>query len=82
MKTMRISTPLNLHAYPRTDISAYIRQGLLFNKQAGFEATDFTGSLVDLTKDKWQAPAACLLSYFRHHLALFFLLWYKGDSNL
>ena len=49
MKRMRISTPLNLHAYPRTDISEFIRQGLLFNKKAGFEATDFTASMLDLT---------------------------------
>ena len=55
MKKMHISTPLNLHAYPRTDISEFIRQGLLFNKQAGFDATDFTVSMLDLTKDDWQA---------------------------
>lgn len=59
MKKMRISTPLNLHAYPRTDISEFIRQGLLFNKQAGFEATDFTVSMLDLTKDGWQAIVEC-----------------------
>ncbi|MBE6580128.1 MAG: sugar phosphate isomerase/epimerase [Ruminococcaceae bacterium] len=54
MKKMRISSPLNMHAYPKEDISEFIRQGLLFNKKAGFDATDFSVTLVDVTRDNWQ----------------------------
>ena len=54
MKKLRISSPLNMHAYPREDISEFIRQGLLFNKKAGFDATDFSVTLVDVTRDNWQ----------------------------
>ena len=54
MKKLRVSTPLNLHAYPREDMAQFIKQGLLFNKKAGFEATDFNVGMLDLTKDGWQ----------------------------
>ncbi|MBE6605263.1 MAG: hypothetical protein E7639_06140 [Ruminococcaceae bacterium] len=36
MRKMRISS-LNTHAYPRWDISEFIRQGLFFNKKVGFD---------------------------------------------
>lgn len=54
MKKLRISSSLGIHASAREDISEFIRQGLLFNKKAGFEAADFSFGMLDLTKDGWQ----------------------------
>ncbi len=54
MKKLTISSPLNLHACSKENISEFIRQGLLFNKKAGFEAADFNIALLDLSKDGWQ----------------------------
>jgi len=39
MKNLRVSTGF-LHPYPKDDFSEYIRQGMLFNKNAGFDAMD------------------------------------------
>ena len=38
MKKMLVSTPLNLHAFPKQDLLEFIKQGLQFNKAAGFDA--------------------------------------------
>ncbi|MBQ9801848.1 MAG: sugar phosphate isomerase/epimerase [Clostridia bacterium] len=54
MKKLAISSTLNLHACPRQDLSEFIRQGLLFNKKAGFEAADFNIGMLDLSTDGWQ----------------------------
>ena len=55
MKKLRICSPLNMHATSKENISEFIRQGLLFNKRAGFEAADFSIGILDLTKDGWQS---------------------------
>ena len=47
MKEFRISSPLNLHYASRDDISEYIRQGLLFHKEMGFDAADLDMELFD-----------------------------------
>ena len=55
MKKLRVSCGLNLHVYPQTDINAYIREGLQFNKRMGFDATDFSMRYLDLMGDNWEA---------------------------
>jgi hypothetical protein len=57
MKKFRISSPLNLHSASREDISEYIKAGLLFHKEAGFDAADFATGLLDLAGDGWKAQA-------------------------
>ncbi len=58
MKKFRISSPLNLHSASRENISEYIREGLLFHKEAGFDAADFATALLDLTSDSaWKLQA-------------------------
>lgn len=37
MKQLRVCSSLNLHAYPKESLSDYIRQGLLFHKEACFD---------------------------------------------
>lgn len=54
MKKLRKSSSLNLHAYPRTDISEYVKNGLEFLKSTGFDAADFSMGILDLSKDGWQ----------------------------
>ena len=41
MKKLSVSTGF-LHSYPKDDYSEYIRQGLMFNKKAGFDAMDMS----------------------------------------
>ena len=54
MKKMLVSTPLNLHAFPKQDLLEFIKQGLQFNKAAGFDATDFTLTMFNYANDDWQ----------------------------
>lgn len=42
MKKLRISSKMNLHYFPKTDIIEYNRQGLMFHKNMGFDAVDYT----------------------------------------
>ena len=44
MAKLRVSAGLNLHAFPKDDIFAYIRQGLLFHKSIGLDAADFSAN--------------------------------------
>lgn len=55
MKKLRVSSGLNLHSYPQPDINAYIRQGLLFNKRAGFDACDFSMGYLRQMGADWEA---------------------------
>lgn len=55
MKKLRVSSGLNLHSYPQTDIIAYIREGLLFNKRAGFDAADFSMRYIQQMGEAWEA---------------------------
>ena len=54
MKHLRISSPLNLHYHPQENISEYIKAGLLFHKEMGFDSVDFSMGLLDLTNDNWR----------------------------
>ncbi len=54
MKKLRISSPLTLHCYSRENISEYIKAGLLFHKEMGFDASDIGMSIFDLTADNWK----------------------------
>lgn len=55
MGNLRVSSKLNLHSYPATDINAYIREGLAFNKRMGFDAADFSMSYIKNMGDNWEA---------------------------
>lgn len=55
MGNLRVSSKLNLHSYPTTDINAYIREGLLFFKKMGFDAADFSMSFIKNMGDDWEA---------------------------
>lgn len=61
MKQLRVSSALNLHSYPREDMCAYIKEGLRFQKEAGFDAVDCSTSLFDLTSDAWQGQVEQVL---------------------
>lgn len=54
MSKLRISSSLNLHHYPKDDISEYIRQGLAFCKKLGFDAVDFPSGIFALMGDDWE----------------------------
>ena len=62
MKKLRICSPLNLHYHSKENVSEYIRQGLLFHKEMGFEAADFAMGLLDLASDGWQGAAERAIS--------------------
>lgn len=47
MAAFRLSTGLNLHAFPRDNTLEFIRQGLLTLKSIGFDAVDFSFRLLD-----------------------------------
>lgn len=55
MKKLRISSTLNLHSYPEDDILEYIRRGLEFHKNAGFDAADFPCKRIDFLDDNWKS---------------------------
>ena len=57
MKKLRISSPLNLHYHSRKNMSEYIREGLLFHREMGFDAADFATGLLDLSSDAWRPCA-------------------------
>ena len=48
MKKLRKSSTLNLHFQTSDDISQNIRDGLIFNKAAGFDASDIGIGLFDV----------------------------------
>lgn len=54
MGKLRVSSGLNLHKFPQTDINEYIRQGLLFHKRMGFDAADFPMGFIDKMGDHWE----------------------------
>ncbi len=54
MKALRISSPLNLHAYTKENVSEHIREGLLFHKKMGFAGVDFAMGLLDLDSNAWK----------------------------
>ncbi len=57
MKKLRIATQLTFQDHSKDNISDYIRAGLLLHKEIGFDAADFSTTLLDLSSDAWK-PAA------------------------
>ena len=57
MKKLRIATQLTFQDHSKENISDYIRAGLLLHKEIGFDAADFSTTLLDLSSDAWK-PAA------------------------
>lgn len=63
MKKLRISSSLNLHYYEGNDKSENIRQGLAFNKKAGFDAADLSLYNLDFSSDtSWRGQVERALS--------------------
>ncbi len=58
MKQLRISSSLNLHYHPKDSLSDYIRKGLLFHKEMGFDAAD-----LDLNMPQWYRAKEELTPY-------------------
>lgn len=54
MKNLRKCSSLNLHSGLRENISEYIKAGLEFHKENGFDAADLPMGLIDFTNDGWQ----------------------------
>ena len=52
---MRICSSLNLHYHSKENISEYIKAGLDFHKENGFDAADFNTGILNLTCDGWQS---------------------------
>ena len=55
MKNLRISSTTNLHFGVDENISEYIKNEVIFQKEAGFEATDFGLGMIDFFDNNWQA---------------------------
>lgn len=53
MKKLRISSKLILNSELKEDFSEYIRDGIIFMKNAGFDAVDFTFNMMESVKDDW-----------------------------
>lgn len=54
MKRLKKCSPLNLHYASRANITEYIRAGLEFHKEVGFEAADFGMGMIDFLSDGWK----------------------------
>ena len=54
MKEFRISSGFNLHAHEGEDFVSFIKKGLNFMKDTGFDAADFSLKGLDLTTDGWK----------------------------
>ena len=62
MKKLRISSGLNLHTASRKNAIEYIRAGLLFHREAGFDAADCVIPLFDLNSDGWHTQVEQVLA--------------------
>lgn len=62
MGNLRVSSKLNLHSYPATDINAYIREGLVFLRRMGFDAADFPMGCIRRMGDNWEAGIDSVLA--------------------
>ncbi|MBE6554485.1 MAG: sugar phosphate isomerase/epimerase [Ruminococcaceae bacterium] len=62
MKKLRISSSLNLHTAAKEDPVQYIRAGLLFHREAGFDAADCGINLFDLDSDAWHSQVEQVLA--------------------
>ena len=54
MKKLRLSTKMNLHGEPGSDFNEYIKQGVSFHKNAGFDALDFPFSRLKFGEPGWE----------------------------
>lgn len=63
MKKLKISSPLNLHCASKENISDYIKAGLEFHRDAGFENADFGMGMLDLLSDGWKRDAENAVKY-------------------
>ncbi len=54
MKEFRISSTTNLHAKSEGDISKYIKDEIVFQKEAGFDAIDMSLCSIDFLNDNWK----------------------------
>ena len=54
MKKLRISSTFNLCYRKTDDVSEYIRDGLAFYRDNGFDAADFGMGMLDLLSDGWR----------------------------
>ncbi|MBQ8850015.1 MAG: sugar phosphate isomerase/epimerase [Clostridia bacterium] len=61
MKKLRVSSAFTIHSYPKDDLSEYVRVGLDFYKEAGFDAADFGTGLLDLSSDAWKPQVEQIL---------------------
>ena len=62
MKKIRISSAFNLHSCSKEDLSEYVRNGLNFYKEVGFDAADLGIPLLDLNSDGWRPQVEQILS--------------------
>ena len=54
MKKLRICSTNNLHFCSKDDVSEYIRQGMSFQKNMGFDAADFNMRLIETLGACWK----------------------------
>ena len=54
MKKLRLCTKMNLHGEPGEDFNEYIKKGVLFHKNAGFDALDFPFAKVNYSDGNWR----------------------------
>ena len=57
MKKLRTSASFSLHGFPKTDFYEYVKNGLNFYKETGFDAVDFGTGMLDLSSDESRAQA-------------------------
>ena len=62
MKQLRVSSTFNLHAFPKDDFAAYIRAGLRFYREAGFDTADFPTELLSLSSEAWRPEVEQILA--------------------
>lgn len=55
MNKLRISSSTNLHFGSKNDVSEYIRQELIFQKEMGFDAADFSMDLIEPLGSSWES---------------------------
>ena len=61
MKQLRKSSTLNLHSHSRENTVEYIKAGLEFLKNSGFDASDCPIGLFDISGDGWKAQTEQIL---------------------
>ena len=62
MKELRTSSGFNLHCREGEDFAEYIKKGLQFLKETGFDAADFPTTLLDLTSNAWHEQVEGILA--------------------